>query len=107
MILGPKHESQTIEVNENEETGAMLVLLLSVRLIVNGVGQVGAAPIVLRFGGIQSVTDATTRAMMQLAEQVERESNGRLKIEVYPASQPGDGVSQIEGVNGGLPGYVL
>jgi TRAP-type C4-dicarboxylate transport system substrate-binding protein len=67
-------------------------------LIVIGVGQVGAAPIVLRFGVIQSVTDATTRAMMQLAEQVEKESNGRLKIEVYPASQLGDAVSQIEGV---------
>lgn len=76
----------------------LVVLSLLVCLIVVGVGQVGAAPIVLRFGGIQSVTDTTTRAMMRMAEQVEKESDGRLKIEVYPASQLGDAVSQIEGV---------
>jgi len=74
----------------------LVVLSLLVCLIV--VGQVGAAPIVLRFGGIQSVTDTTTIAMTRLAEQVEKESDGRLKIEVYPASQLGDAVSQIEGV---------
>jgi len=57
-----------------------------------------AEQIVLKMGGIQAVDDLSTLAMNKMAEIVAEKTNGSIKIEVFPASQLGDAVSQMEGV---------
>ncbi|OUN00187.1 MAG: hypothetical protein BAA02_05465 [Paenibacillaceae bacterium ZCTH02-B3] len=57
-----------------------------------------ADPIVLKMGGIQAVDDLSTQAMYKMSEIVAERTGGAIKIEVYPASQLGDAVSQMEGV---------
>lgn len=57
--------------------------------------------IVLKMGGIQSVDDSSTKAMNKMADIVDKKTNGRVEIQVFPASQLGDAVSQMEAVQFG------
>lgn len=54
--------------------------------------------ITLTYGGIQSTEDNATKAMYKMAEIAKERSGGSIEIQVYPASQLGDAISQIEGV---------
>ncbi|KUO49296.1 MAG: hypothetical protein APF76_15955 [Desulfitibacter sp. BRH_c19] len=83
-----------------------LVLLLSLGTVLTfgcadtdgNNGPVEETKVTLSYGGIQSTEDATTKAMHKMAELVAEKSGGSLEIEVYPASQLGDAISQMEGV---------
>lgn len=57
-----------------------------------------ADPIVLKLGNIQSPTQSASLACDRMAKLVLERSNGRLKIEFFPASQLGNAITQIEGV---------
>jgi len=54
--------------------------------------------VTLTYGGIQSTEDNATKAMYKMAEIAKEKSGGTIEIQVYPASQLGDAISQIEGV---------
>ena len=52
----------------------------------------------LRLGGVHSPTSFETQGLNRFAELVKRETNGGLKVAVYPAGQLGDAVGMIENV---------
>jgi tripartite ATP-independent transporter DctP family solute receptor len=55
--------------------------------------------VVLRVGGIQSAEDAASQGMELLAKLAKEKSGGSLEIQVFPASQLGNAISQIEAVS--------
>jgi len=55
-------------------------------------------PITLRLGSIDAVVNPANTATLKFAELVSQKTNGKVKIEVYPASQLGTAISQIESV---------
>jgi len=57
-----------------------------------------AAPVVLRLGNIEAPTNPASIACERMAKMVDERSQGRLKIEFFPASQLGNAITQIEGV---------
>jgi tripartite ATP-independent transporter DctP family solute receptor len=57
-----------------------------------------ADPIVLKLGNIQAPTQSASLACERMAKLALERSNGRLKIEFFPASQLGNAITQIEGV---------
>jgi tripartite ATP-independent transporter DctP family solute receptor len=59
---------------------------------------VQGAPIVLKLGNIEAPTNPASLACERMSKLVEQRSNGRLKIEFFPASQLGNAITQIEGV---------
>jgi len=62
------------------------------------VGAAQAAPIVLKLGNIQSPTSSASIACERMAKLAADRSNGRLKVELFPASQLGNAITQLEGV---------
>jgi tripartite ATP-independent transporter DctP family solute receptor len=54
--------------------------------------------VTLKFGGTMSSEDIATEGMQRLADLASKKSNGTLKIEIFPASQLGDALTQLEGV---------
>jgi tripartite ATP-independent transporter DctP family solute receptor len=62
------------------------------------IGSAQAAPIVLKLGNIEAPTNPASIACDRMAKIVDEKSQGRLKIEVFPASQLGNAITQIEGV---------
>ena len=62
------------------------------------IGSAQAAPIVLRLGNIEAPTNPASIACERMAKMVDERSQGRLKIEFFPASQLGNAITQIEGV---------
>ena len=61
-------------------------------------GSAQAAPIVLRLGNIEAPNNPATIACERMAKLADERSQGRLKIEVFPSSQLGNAITQIEGV---------
>ena len=57
-----------------------------------------ADTVVLKLGNIQAPTQSASLACERMAKLVFERSNGRLKIEFFPASQLGNAITQIEGV---------
>ncbi len=53
----------------------------------------------LRIGGIQSVEDAASEGMALMAKIAAEKSKGSLEVQVFPASQLGNAISQIEAVS--------
>ncbi|MDO5116131.1 MAG: TRAP transporter substrate-binding protein DctP [Synergistaceae bacterium] len=49
-----------------------------------------AAPVTFRFAGQQPVEHQCTKMMNDFAQNIQKKTNGRVKVEVYPASQLGD-----------------
>jgi len=70
--------------------------LLIIFLVIFAITSSSWALTILKFGGIQAADDTATLAMERMASQVEEKTNGEVKINVFPASQLGDAVSQIE-----------
>ena len=73
-----------------------MVLMLS--LAIPATSALQAAPIVLKLGNIQSPTSSASIACERMAKLAAERSNGRLKIELFPASQLGNAITQLEGV---------
>lgn len=78
-----------------------LVLLLAVSGVFAGGSSDTSGPIVLKVGGIQTTEDPSTKALYKMAEIVEEKSDGRLKMDIYPASQLGSANTQVEAVSMG------
>lgn len=60
---------------------------------------VSEQPVTLKFGGTMATDDLLTQSMYKVADLVKEKSNGTIKIEVYPSSQLGKAVSQMEAVS--------
>ena len=61
----------------------------------------------LSFGGTFAADDLATQAMERIAANAAEQSGGSIKINVFPASQLGDAVSQIEAMIGGSEDMVI
>lgn len=55
----------------------------------------------LTFGGTAAAEDLITRGMERIAETCKERSGGSIQISVFPASQLGDAVAQLESMVGG------
>ncbi|WP_054936103.1 TRAP transporter substrate-binding protein [Moorella stamsii] len=65
------------------------------------VGSGAQSQYIMRIGHVTSPTGSRHKAALKLAEQVSQKTNGRLKIEVYPAAQLGDNTQLIQGTQTG------
>lgn len=63
--------------------------------------------VTLTFGGTFAADDLATQAMERIAENVKEQSNGSIIINVFPASQLGDAVAQIESMIAGAEDMVI
>jgi len=82
----------------------MLFVLLAVTLFAAGQSEsVGTPeePIVLRFADIHPANNPTGKADIAFAEAIERNSNGRIKVELYLGGQLGDEKEYIEQIQMG------
>lgn len=71
-------------------------------------GDVSKDPVVnLTFGGTFAADDFATKAMERIAANAAEKSGGTIKISVFPASQLGDAVAQIESMIGGAQDMVI
>ena len=61
----------------------------------------GEPKVTLSFGGTAASEDLASKAMQRVADLVEERTNGSLKINVFPASQLGDAMTQMEMVING------
>lgn len=57
--------------------------------------------VTLSFGGTAAAEDLASKAMQRVAKLVEERTNGSVKINVFPASQLGDAMTQMEMVING------
>jgi len=64
-----------------------------------GGGSAEETPVTLSVGNIQSMDDVATSALHRMSELAYEKSGGTITIEVYPASQLGSAISQIEAVS--------
>lgn len=66
------------------------------------VSDVSKDPVVkLTFGGTAAAEDLITKGMERIAETCKERSGGTIQINVFPASQLGDAVAQLESMVGG------
>ena len=82
----------------------LLLVLLSVSLFAAGQTEaVGTPeePIVLRFADVHPANNPTGKADIAFAEAIERNSNGRIKVELYLGGQLGDEKEYIEQIQMG------
>lgn len=59
-------------------------------LLLCGAQSAQAAPLVLKFAGQNPPDHHVTASMKDIAKEVEKKTNGRIQIKVYPANQLGD-----------------
>ncbi len=64
-------------------------------------GRAGEKQFAMQVGGIQSSEDFATQAMRLMADLAKEKSGGSITIEVFPASQLGDAMTQFEAVGMG------
>ena len=69
---------------------AVLFFAVTISLIPLVLSAEAAVPITLRFAGQTQPNHPATKAMEQIAKEVEQKTGGRVKIKVYPANQLGD-----------------
>lgn len=74
------------------------IAMLALVVVFAGQAVYAQSPIVLKLGNIQAPTQSASLACERMAKLVFERSNGRLKIEFFPASQLGNAITQIEGV---------
>jgi len=67
-----------------------LAAAVSIMVFAMFAGSAQATPLVLRFAGQSAPDQAPTITMKKIAKEVEQNTNGRIKIKIYPASQLGD-----------------
>lgn len=66
-----------------------------------GASPAGEKTFALQVGGIQSSEDFATQAMQMMADLAREKSGGSVTVEVFPASQLGDALTQFEAVGMG------
>lgn len=80
---------------------ALVLLLSGAALFAGGAGEAEDEEVVLRLAETHSEDYPTTQANYEFARLVEERSDGRIRIEVYPASQLGEEAEVIEQVQFG------
>jgi tripartite ATP-independent transporter DctP family solute receptor len=80
---------------------AVLGCLIVITAIVVGGGQAAWAQTVVRLGHLFPATHFEGEGYTKLAEMIEQKTNGKLKVEVFPASQLGSEKEQTEQVRSG------
>ena len=80
------------------------VAVLCIALVLSACGGGGTGggqdvPVTLAVGNIQSMDDVATAALHRMSELAYEKSGGTITIEVFPASQLGSAISQIEAVS--------
>lgn len=63
--------------------------LLAMVFITGGMAE-AKKPITLKFAGINPVEHSSTVEMKKMAKNIEKETNGEVKVRVFPAGQLGD-----------------
>ncbi|MGD6894545.1 DctP family TRAP transporter solute-binding subunit [Bacillus sp. OG2] len=79
-----------------------MILVLLCFLVLSGCSGVAnskenSAEYVLRLGHLQTETHPYQKGALKFKELVEKNSDGRIQIDIYPSSQLGNGRDQIEG----------
>lgn len=77
------------------------LLALTVMVLVIGSTAFAAGPIVLKYGHIWPSETRMNKAVLLAAQAIDKGSNGRLKVQVYPGSQLGDQFSEMDNVKTG------
>ena len=83
---------------------SLIILSFSILLIMFNILSISAFaqnPIILKLSHPQPTTAKDHAASLYFKDLVEKNSNGRIKIDIYPASQLGKIAIQVEGVIGG------
>lgn len=81
----------------------VLLVLIAISLFAAGGKEAGKTdkPIVLRFADIHPENHPTGKADIAFAKAIERNSNGRIKVEMYLGGQLGDEKEYIEQIQMG------
>jgi tripartite ATP-independent transporter DctP family solute receptor len=58
-------------------------------------------PVILRLATIHGAEDLATQALRKMVTLVEEKTSGSVKLQIFPAAQLGDAISEIEGVSMG------
>ena len=74
------------------------IAMLALVVMFAGQGVYAQSPIVLKLGSLDAPTQNGSLACERMAKLVFERSNGRLKIEFFPASQLGNAITEIEGM---------
>ncbi|MCE5282508.1 MAG: TRAP transporter substrate-binding protein [Deltaproteobacteria bacterium] len=77
------------------------LLALTVAMVIGSTTAFAAGPIVLKYGHIWPSETRMNKAVLLAAQEIEKNSNGRLKLQVYPGSQLGDQFSEMDNVKTG------
>lgn len=77
------------------------ILALTVMVLVIGGTAFAADPIVLKYGHIWPSETRMNRAVLLAAQAIDKNSNGKLKVQVYPGAQLGDQFSEMDNVKTG------
>jgi tripartite ATP-independent transporter DctP family solute receptor len=80
---------------------SILVFCVLISLVSCGQKSQTSNKVVLKCGGIQAVDDISTEAMQKLADIAKEKSSGSIEIQVFPASQLGAAINQVEAVSMG------
>jgi tripartite ATP-independent transporter DctP family solute receptor len=75
--------------------GVVYLVFVALYLSLTGVS-LGADTVVWRLGGVHAVTAPETIGLNKFSELVQKNTKGRLKVEIYPAGQLGKEVPQLE-----------
>ncbi|MED4207341.1 DctP family TRAP transporter solute-binding subunit [Neobacillus mesonae] len=75
----------------------LTVLFISAGCSNTAAGKKSKAEYVLRLGHLQTETHPYHKGALKFKELVEKKSNGRIQIDIFPSSQLGNGRDQIEG----------
>lgn len=78
-----------------EKRGAIIVAIVVGSLTLTGLAM-GAEKGVWRLGGVHAVTAPETLGLNKFSELVQMKTEGRVKVEIYPAGQLGKEVPQLE-----------
>ncbi|MBM4323725.1 MAG: TRAP transporter substrate-binding protein [Deltaproteobacteria bacterium] len=73
-------------------------LVMTIGLMIGWAPASSGQTITLKLGSIDAVANPANVATLKFAELVGQKTNGKVKIEVYPASQLGNAISQIESI---------
>ncbi len=76
-------------------------LLLTIACLVMAGAVSAGTPKKFTVGHIQATDQAFHQALLKFQEYVEKESNGSIKVEIFPNSQLGDALTQISSVRMG------
>jgi tripartite ATP-independent transporter DctP family solute receptor len=79
----------------------LLSIILALGLIVAGSATLQAAPVVFKYAHVEQTGDPQHRFATRMADFVKERTQGRIIVEVYPASQLGAPSAMMDGIKSG------